>query len=377
MKTTHLSLKETKVNGVVYWQVTIPQPGGGRVRRTFRDKKVAKAKLDEAKIRLMQSGVSAASMDDALRFEAVEADRLLKPYSISILDVAKAYVLSRQSSDKSCTVAEAVRNLLDDLKGNGRSERYLEDLKSRLGKFSAEFGGRKMSEITTTQISSWLSSLKVSAVTRNNYRRVLGVLFNFGLGRKWCSENPATAVNAAKEKDSPIGILQPEQMASILENASQETLPYWVIGAFCGLRSAELERLDWKDVHFDSGFVEVTARNAKSARRRLIEMQPNLKAWLLPYRSMRGSVAPINLRKLLEADRQAAGIVTWPSNALRHSFASYSLSHFQNAGKTALDLGHADANVVFAHYRELVRSEVAKRWWSIVPNAGTKVVEMA
>jgi integrase len=377
MKTTHLQLKETKVNGEIYWQVTIPKAGSGRVRRTFKNKKDALFRLSEAKIQLAQAGPAAASMDDLLRTQAVEADRILRPYAVSILDVARNYVASRQASDKSCSVKDAVKGLLDDLKANGRSKRYLEDLDSRLGQFSFEFGTRKLSEVTPSQISSWLSSLKVSAVTRNNHRRVVSVLFSFGRARGWCAENPASSVTDAKEKASPIGILRPEQLANLLENASAETLPYWLIGAFCGLRSAELGRLDWKDVHFDSGLIEVTADNAKTARRRLIEMQPNLKAWLLPYRLMRGKVAPVNLRKLLEADRQRAGIVDWPSNALRHSFASYSISYFQNASKTALDLGHTDAGVVFEKYRELVRPDAAKQWWSIMPQSAGNVVEIS
>jgi len=33
-----------------------------------------------------------------------------------------------------------------------------------------------------------------------------------------------------------------------------------------------------------------------------------------------------------------AGITAWPSNALRHSFASYYLAHFQDAARLALEL---------------------------------------
>ena len=104
-------------------------------------------------------------------------------------------------------------------------------------------------------------------------------------------------------------------------------LPYWAIGAFAGLRSAELERLEWKDVHFDPGLIEVKASKAKTASRRFIAIQPNLMEWLASYRGRQGCVCPAGLRKKLEGDRDRAGLKKWPSNALRHSFASYHLAH--------------------------------------------------
>jgi hypothetical protein len=41
------------------------------------------------------------------------------------------------------------------------------------------------------------------------------------------------------------------EFARLLESASDETLPYWALGGCTGLRTAELERLDWAEVHFD------------------------------------------------------------------------------------------------------------------------------
>jgi integrase len=43
------------------------------------------------------------------------------------------------------------------------------------------------------------------------------------------------------------------------------------------LRSAEIERLDWAEVNFEAGLIEVKASNAKTAGRRLVTMQPNLR----------------------------------------------------------------------------------------------------
>jgi integrase len=80
---------------------------------------------------------------------------------------------------------------------------------------------------------------------------------------------------------------------------------------------------------------------------------------------------------MLEATRAAAGIKRWPSNALRHSFASYHLAHFKDAAALALELGHTDAGLVFQHYREIVKPKEAEKYWNLVPTgaaSSSKVV---
>ena len=66
----------------------------------------------------------------------------------------------------------------------------------------------------------------------------------------------------------------------------------------------------------------------------------------------------------------------WPENALRHSFASYHLAHFKNAADTALQLGHHDSRITFAHYRELVKPKEAERYWNIKPAATEEIVPL-
>ena len=60
------------------------------------------------------------------------------------------------------------------------------------------------------------------------------------------------------------------------------------------------------------------------------------------------------------ARRKAAKIDDWPQNALRHGFASYHLAQFNNAGALALELGHTNSNLVFQHYRQLVKPKEAE-----------------
>ena len=139
------------------------------------------------------------------------------------------------------------------------------------------------------------------------------------------------------------------------------------IGAFAGLREAEIKRLDWSEVDQRRGHVEVKSSKAKSARRRLIEIQPNLREWLRPYVGMIAAVVPANARKKLDLVRKAAKLARWPNNGLRHSFASYRLAATHDAPRVSSELGHASPQMLYSTYRELVLPEEAERFWKLVP----------
>jgi integrase len=85
-------------------------------------------------------------------------------------------------------------------------------------------------------------------------------------------------------------------------------------------------------------------------------------------------VTPPGYRVLLESAREAAGIEQWPQNGLRHSFASYHLARFNDAAALALELGHTNSNLVFQHYRQLVRPKQAERYWKIAFVASSKKI---
>jgi len=224
--------------------------------------------------------------------------------------------------------------------------------------------------ITSAEIDDWLRSLNGSPVTRNHYHRLVILAFNFPVQRGYAPVNPAAGKKTEKAKESGgnIGILTVTQAARLLETATPDVLPYIAIGLFAGLRRAELERLDWHEIDFDSGLTEVTAKNAKTARRRHVTIQPNLREWLLPLRKHKGNVTPReNFRELFDQTREAAGIVEWPDNRLRHSFASYHLMHFKDAKALALEMGHTNENTIFTNYRQLVNPKEAERYWNIRP----------
>lgn len=143
-----------------------------------------------------------------------------------------------------------------------------------------------------TDIDEWLRDLKVGPRTRNNLRNSVQLLFNFPISRRYLptDHDELSAVPLARDSGGEIEIYSPQEMADLLAVASPEHVPFLAIGAFAGLRHAELQQLDWAEVRMDDGFIEVKANKAKTTSRRLVPIQDNLKRWLEPYRKASGHI---------------------------------------------------------------------------------------
>jgi integrase len=366
-----LDARKVRIKGKTFWQVDlgteIRNGRRHRLRRTFADREQAETFSGLKKIERTNHGTAGIALSERLRGEAIEADRLLAPYGASILDLARQYVERMEQSTRSETVGNALQMFLAAKKGDNLRPWYLGDLRDRLRRFADSFGERKLSDITPAEIDTWLRELGVAPLTRNSFHVRLGVFFEFARQRGWILGNPLKDVPKAKVTEKPPGILTPEQTEGLLELALEEILPVFALGCFAGLRSAEIERLEWRHIRWGERLIEVPALSSKTAARRLVTMQPNLALWLEPYRGKDGPICPPGYYRQMVKDRRTAGITDWPNNAMRHSFASYHLAMFKDAPALSLELGHVTPQIVFQHYREVVTPAQAGRFWKIVP----------
>jgi integrase len=296
----------------------------------------------------------------------------------SLIAAAKEYGQRHASEPIRKPVAEVVDELLAAKEQDDMSQRYLQSLRSHLNRFSEHFQ-MPIGAVTAAQIEDWLRRGKRGPRTRNNIRLSIITLFNFAKARGYLSKAlPTEAVQVAKAKDrgGKIGIFRPEQVAGLLNGGDEEARLYLALGAFTGLRSAELIRLDWEDINFARGHIQVGKSKAKTATRRLVPIQPNLSQWLSPYHDRSGRVfASGRAAYRVIAYAKAAGI-EWPTNALRHSYATYRLAQTQDAARVALEMGNSP-QMLFRNYRELADEQDAATWFSIVPPAAVaNVVQM-
>jgi integrase len=122
----------------------------------------------------------------------------------------------------------------------------------------------------------------------------VGTLFYFAEARGYVTKGSVDteSIAVARDKGANIEIFRPGELERILAAAEKkpEFIPFLAIGAFAGLRAAEIQRLDWAEIRLDDGFIEVKASKAKTASRRLVPITDNLKAWLAPHKKACGPV---------------------------------------------------------------------------------------
>jgi site-specific recombinase XerC len=262
------------------------------------------------------------------------------------------------------TVADLCNAFLLAKARAGRSARYLRLLRTEIYSFAKGRERRAAESVSSAEIESWLHSQHWAARTQRGRLMTVRNLFAWCVTRSELAANPALGVDMPFDDSdtAPPGIHTPDEARAVLIAARDTDLNAMrclAVRYFAGLRTTEACALEEKEIHEE--FIEVTAAKSKTRRRRLVTIQPNLRAWLAL-----GGVLPLRqVNNRLRAVVTAAG-QPWPHNVTRHSFVSYHLAKFQNAGKTALEAGHTE-RMLFAHYRELVTSQAANDFWEIRP----------
>jgi integrase len=311
---------------------------------------------------------------DAAALEYSEARKILD--GVGLVDAARFYARHHGRDVKRKAVADAVREMIEAKKTGGVSDVYLNDLRYRLGMFADSFQCDVVS-LTPDDVQSFFDSINLSARSFNNFLRTLRTFCRFAQDRGWLSKEVdlLSSVKRRKEKSTPVEILTPQEMAALLEHATPEIAPCFALGAFAGLRSEEILRLEWPDVTRRPGFIEVAADKAKTAARRLVPITDNLASWLRPSWSNRGllwqNTKAMFFKTRLRAAAQAG--IKWKQNVLRHSFISYRLAEIQDVNRVALEAGNSP-QMIFRHYRELATPAQARTWFAIVPEAAPNVV---
>jgi hypothetical protein len=200
-------------------------------------------------------------------------------------------------------VTDVVEELLANKKAKGRSHLYLTDLRIRLTRF-ANAHDRTLCEITTGDIDKFLESLEVSARSQNNFRATIGTLFRFGQAKGYVAkDHPGVShVDKASHAAEDVQVFTPDEMQKLLRAAKDELVPAIALGGFAGIRSEELKRLTWEDIHLQEGHIEIKSAKSKTRVHRLIPIQENLKAWLQLYAKKIGAVVPFANLALQIAD---------------------------------------------------------------------------
>ncbi len=374
------------------YQADFGAVGGKRERKRFETLGAARQACGQRRAELLNRGTAALALPDRDRLDAVEARKLLG--SGSILEAVRYYVKHHTAgAGAQKTVAELVEEYLTAPGRRGgkaitRRERTIREARNRLAVFVTAYGTRPAGDVTRADVEGWLSAGGWSGLHLRNYLAPVKALFGYAVRKEYLTANPAEKIEvAAPDKKAP-EIMAPRDVARLMAAAVKhdaDLVPRLALSFFAGLRTAELDRLDWQNVNLAAGLVTVTPEAAKMRRQRHVSLAANAVQWLITRRKAAGPVWRLSAvsyqHRAAELARKAG--VKVPHNAGRHSFASYHFALHGDAAKTAGELGHADARLLLDVYRNIhtmggkpITAATATEYFAIKPKGAAEIIPM-
>lgn len=283
-------------------------------------------------------------------------------------------------------------------RGDLRKSSY-DDFKQRGAKLCDALGSVAINELSKDDFKKWLLGLGGSPRTTKNYLSVASEIMRHAHESGYVVESPLDKLSRVERKDligtgdsKEPSILTVDEAERLLtaarEHEDLKLLPAVTLGLFCGIRTEELKRLDWRDVKLEETQPVVTISGAIAKKRRIrhVEIPENALKWLSLCGNKEGRItySEINddyqkrFRRLLKEtgflkqDEEGRWRSSWDANSMRHSFGSYHFALHGNSLETSRLLGHrASDQVLFDHYRALATKEQAERYFALVPSVSS------
>jgi integrase len=267
------------------------------------------------------------------------------------------------------------------------SPRYLEALKYHCSRMEAEWGPRAISSLDVLDVERFVKRPTWGARTRWNALGAVRTFLAWAERRNLIAGNPAQKLAAEMRRpDAKKEILSPAEMELLLQLTQEDHLMRAVLclGGFAGVRTAEIQRLEWRDLDFEAKEIHIRPETIKKTRGGWRERYVRMEAAFLRHCPAPGTgpVIPLTnrlfgVRVRVLKDRMATALESqgrpeaarwrdgWPDNCLRHSFASYHLAIREDAGATAYQMGHTAPGTLYREYARAVRRSDADCWWAL------------
>ena len=361
--------------GRYYWVVSIGKryTNDCRKKRYFRSRHDALEFVKQTEKSYRELGRESVLIPLELRAEALACDRRVREHAATLTQAVNFFLRHLEVKNKCKTLTEVCDEFIRSRRAMNCRARTIVQYESYLRVIAEEFGASFVHEIARADIEDWLEESEWAVRTKRNYLVTFGTILDFALKRGYVSANPTTQISRPILDDKPPGILTPDQTRDLLNRANSIApllVPALAISLFAGLRRSEVCTLQWCEVDFTTKAIEVKGAKAKTRQRRIVAISDNLLLWLAARKLRSGDVFPTGnadrFGELLRACATAAGIIPWPHNAARHSFASYFYAKTQDELKTAAQMGNSPT-VVFRHYRAVVKGEAINQYWRIEP----------
>lgn len=235
--------------------------------------------------------------------------------------------------------------------------------------FTKCFAG-PVAQIQPAALRRWIKARSDNGNTQAMYFRYLRLFFGYLKANRLIPDDPMEAVPAPRTSPGR-NILTPAQMGKLLELPLSDVVRgVLLLGAFAGLRTEEMFRMDWASVDVKSGQIHVPPEAMKDSGgfdQRIVDLLEPLerrRAWLA---KQKGPIVPMKSETFHEHRRKECRTVLakWPDNCLRHSFATYHLGRAKNGGLTAFQMGHTSSAMVQRVYAVPAAMADWRSWWAI------------
>jgi integrase len=318
----------------------------------------------------------------------VEAARLLSGHALAeAVEGYMANIVSVKRKDLAETVEEFIQADEPRTKAsNGQraqlSSEYTRIRALRLRRFAKALPGHAVCDLSKQHLDAFIQAMAdASPKARNHHRAGIKQFIQWSVRNDYLPPSnrllEADSMRMEHANNGDIGIYTPKEFRALLEMAEGPLMPLLAIGGLCGLRTAELLRLEWEDVWRVEGHIEISQTKSKTRSRRLVTICPALAEWLRPYRQCSGKLWQLseNCFHAHCAELSKAAGVKRKDNGLRHSFCSFHFVLHANENLTAAQAGNSPA-MIHAHYKGLATKAEAEKWFNIQPAKAANVIPL-
>jgi len=381
-------IKITKVDDSKPWRLNVAKSlFGKQIRKRFSTRGEAEQAAEAYGLKLRQKDCT--PLDPEIhQVAALFQDRLSAAQFMNALNEAvQLKGLSLRTLEELGEEFVAHQQMLNER--GSVSDRYVIDCEHYGPKMVKYLGNPEVRAITTEDLDKFVNMRLTSRRSDGNLyspRTVineinfLSALFNYGIKKGYMLKNPTLEVQMPDYK-APVGICKPSELEKLLEHADHFMQCHIMFGAFGGLRSSEILRMRWEDVRLEEGQFYIKGTKNSHAER-WVKLTPPLMHFckqLLesenpPKGLVMGGMVPKTRNSKMTTLKKAADIKI-PRNALRHSFASHHLVHYNEADTTATEMGHIGPQQTFRAYRKAVLKSQAAEFFAIRPKAKAWVLK--
>jgi len=332
-------------------------------------------------------GQAATALTAAQTYDAAEAFQMLSDAGagISLTECARQW-MERNRDALECRTARLGECLADYLQRFDTGKDHFKTVKCALTKFVTPFGDeRRMSELDRSAAESFLSLYDNPKSFNLNRGYVLAFLNWARKNGKYTQAqyNACLCIERKREPYRQPCFFHADTVEKIMRWCESQPdadmlVPKFAIGFFAGVRSDEIARMDWADVHFAEKEIRIeTPKGVTGTPPRIVGMSENLLAWLKPYSKEAGKVCygetAITERKKLIKEKTGVDFDSKDMrNVARHTFATMHAAYHRNFELTASEMGHgASTTMLMKHYKSITSKSDATAFWSIMPKLKT------